>query len=208
MIEQFSAPVITCARHRMQRDGNGVTTLVCFQGCTLRCKYCLNPFTLSPDIKHQNLTPEELYEQVKLDDLYFIATGGGVTFGGGEPLLYPDFIRQFRELCGDRWHLCVETALNVPWGNVSKAAKCIDVFYIDCKDTNPDIYHSYTGKDNTQMLKNLEKLSQMVSADRIIVRVPLIPGYNSTEDQERTVQRLKMMGLVNFDLFEYIIDRA
>lgn len=207
MNENYSAPVVTFARHRLMRDGQGVTTLVCFHGCTLRCKYCLNAFTLSPETKYQQLTPEQLYAQVKVDDLYFVATGGGVTFGGGEPLLNPDFILRFREICGDRWHLCAETALNVPWENVQKVAQCIDVFYIDCKDTNPKIYRSYTGADNSRMLDNLAKLAKLISPKRIVVRVPLIPGYNTDEDIERTVQHLKEMGIVHFDLFTYVTDR-
>ena len=39
----FSAPVIGISRFRIGRDGNGITTLVAFQGCTLHCKYCINP---------------------------------------------------------------------------------------------------------------------------------------------------------------------
>lgn len=35
-------PVIGVSRHRLGTDGNGVTTLVAFHGCNLRCKYCLN----------------------------------------------------------------------------------------------------------------------------------------------------------------------
>ena len=30
------------SRHRMSIDGKGITTLVAFMGCPLRCKYCLN----------------------------------------------------------------------------------------------------------------------------------------------------------------------
>ena len=85
----ITAPIVTFARHRLQTDGRGVTTLVCFYGCPLRCKMCLNPFTFSPDTNIETLTAAELYERVKLDELYFLATNGGVTFGGGEPLLYP-----------------------------------------------------------------------------------------------------------------------
>lgn len=199
------APIVTWARHRMQCDGDGVTTLVCFHGCPLRCKYCLNPFTLSDNTRFTQMTPQELYEQVKIDSLYFLATGGGVTFGGGEPLLYPDFIRSFRQLCGGQWHICAETSLNVPWAHVEAAAEAVDTFFIDCKDTDPDIYCRYTGKDNTQMLDNLRRLLTLIPPDRIILRIPLIPGFNTEQDQQRSRALLAGMGVVKFDLFPYII---
>ena len=199
----LTAPIAAKARHRMLVDGQGVTTLVCFHGCPLRCHWCLNPFTLHPDAKREMLTPRELYEKVCIDELYFLATGGGVTFGGGEPLLYSDFLLEFRKICGPDWHLCAETSLNVPWENVAKAAGCIDHFYIDCKDTDPDIYRRYTGQDNAQMLENLRRLLEIVKPERITVRIPLIPEYNTEEDKIRSRNLLQTMGVVNFDLFTY-----
>lgn len=199
----LTAPIAAKARHRMLVDGQGVTTLVCFHGCPLRCHWCLNPFTLNPDAKREMLTPRELYEKVCIDELYFLATGGGVTFGGGEPLLYSDFLLEFRKICGPDWHLCAETSLNVPWENVAKAAGCIDHFYIDCKDTDPDIYRRYTSQDNARMLKNLWRLLEIVKPERITVRIPLIPEYNTEEDQIRSRNLLQAMGVVNFDLFTY-----
>ena len=199
----LTAPFVARARHRMLVDGQGVTTLVCFHGCSLRCHWCLNPFTLDSNTKKEMLTPRELYEKVRIDELYFLATGGGVTFGGGEPLLYSDFLREFRGICGTDWHLCAETALNVPWENVARVADCIDHFYIDCKDTNPDIYLRYTGQDNARMLDNLRRLLEIADPERITVRVPLIPGFNTEEDQIRSRNLLQNMGVVNFDLFTY-----
>ena len=199
------APVVTWARHRIACDGEGITTLVCFYGCPLQCRYCINPFTHAEGTKYSNMTPQELYEQVRQDELYFLATGGGVTFGGGEPLLYPEFISQFRQLCGDGWHLCAETSLHVPWEHVRQAAACVDVFYVDCKDTNPDIYRSYTGSDNRLMLENLQKLVQLIPPERIILRLPLIRGYNTEEDRQRSKAMLENMGIVHFDLFEYVL---
>ena len=199
----LTAPIAAKARHRMLVDGQGVTTLVCFHGCPLRCHWCLNPFTLNPDAKREMLTPRELYEKVCIDELYFLATGGGVTFGGGEPLLYSDFLLEFRKICGPDWHLCAETSLNVPWENVAKAAVCIDHFYIDCKDTDPDIYRRYTGQDNAQMLENLRRLLEIAKPERITVRIPLIPEYNTEEDKIRSRNLLQTMGVVNFDLFTY-----
>ena len=198
-----TAPVIACSRHRMQTDGKGITTLVCFHGCPLRCKWCINPFSYSPDTKRTEMTAQELFDKVRIDDLYFLATGGGITFGGGEPLLYAPFLQEFRRLCGDRWHLCAETSLAVPWENVAVAAECIDVFYVDCKDTDPEVYLKYTGRNNQLMIENLKKLLQLIGPQRIIVRVPLIPDYNTEKQRQKSRDFLFSMGIEQFDLFTY-----
>ena len=202
-----TAPVITFSRLRMTTDGEGVTTLVIFHDCPLRCKYCLNPFSFAPDTKREELTPHQLYDRVKIDDLYFVATGGGVTFGGGEPLLRADFLKEFRALCGDRWHLCAETSLNVPAEAVRTAADCMDMFYVDCKDTNPEIYKAYTGIQNTQMLENLRTLISLAGTERVVVRVPLIPGYNTEDDREKSRALLTSLGVTQFDFFTYKTER-
>ena len=203
---EYTAPVIAVSRLRMKIDGPGITTLVCFHGCPLRCRWCLNPFSFAPETKKTNMTAQQLYEQVKLDELYFLSTGGGITFGGGEPLLYPGFLQDFRRVCGEQWHLCAETSLAVAWENVQLAAECIDHFYVDCKDTDPAIYRRYTGRDNALMLDNLEKLLARIGADRITVRIPLIPEFNTAEDQQRSRQKLEAIGIRNFDLFCYKTD--
>ncbi len=197
------APVIAIARLRMQTDGQGVTTLVCFHGCPLRCHWCINSFSFAEDTKREVMTPQMLYERVKTDELYFLATGGGVTFGGGEPLLRANFLREFRAICGESWHLCAETSLAVPLKMVSTAAECIDHFYVDCKDTKPEIYRSYTGKDNALMLENLEDLLKLVGPERITVRLPLIPEFNTEEDRSASKEKLSAMGIQKFDLFAY-----
>ena len=207
MTEMAQAPVIALSRLRMQTDGKGVTTLVCFHGCPLRCKWCINPFSFAPDTRREPMTAATLYNKVKRDGLYFLATGGGVTFGGGEPLLYPAFLQDFRRACGQQWHLCAETSLNVPWENVRAAAQCIDMFYVDCKDTNPAMYRSYTGQDNGRMLENLEKLLALVGPDRIVVRLPLIPDFNTDEDRRRSQTLLAQMGITNFNRFTYRTER-
>ncbi len=198
-----TAPVITCARLRMQTDGQGVTTLVCFHGCPLRCKWCLNPFSFAPETRRENLTAHALYEKVKVDELYFLATGGGVTFGGGEPLLYAPFLAEFRNICGDSWHLCAETSLAVAPELVKIAAGCIDHFYVDCKDLNPDIYRRYTGRENTLMLQNLQMLLSLVGPELITVRLPLIPEFNTDADRAASREMLSQMGIRKFDPFPY-----
>lgn len=41
----IQAPVVAVSRHRIATDGEGVTTLVAFHSCPLRCRWCLNPHT-------------------------------------------------------------------------------------------------------------------------------------------------------------------
>ena len=199
----LGAPFFAIDRHRIGIDGKGVRTLVGFCACPLRCKYCINPHSFAPDTKSKYFSPKELYEKVKIDQLYFLSSGGGVTFGGGEPLLYADFIAEFRRLCGKEWSLYAETSLNVPWENVQTVSECIDKFFIDCKDTNSEIYRAYTGKDNSLMLDNLRRLASIVSPERIVVRVPLIPSFNTEEDRQKSITILRNLGIENFDLFEY-----
>ena len=206
MAAERRAPVIACSRLRMQTDGQGITTLVCFHGCPLRCRYCINKFSFDPETNREMLTAREIYDRVKQDALYFLATGGGVTFGGGEPLLYAPILAEFREVCGKDWHLCAETSLSVPWENVEIAAGCIDHFYVDCKDTDPDIYRSYTGQDNGLMLSNLQRLVELAGPERIMVRLPLIPGFNTEQHRNASEQRLREMGIQHFDRFTYRIE--
>lgn len=135
--EKQCAKVIGVARHRLSTDG--VTTLVAFHGCPLRCRYCLNPQSLGDGSRFREFSPQSLYDEVRIDELYFLATNGGVTFGGGEPCLHPQFIRDFRELCGPTWQLNLETSLNVPTANIVGLLTMVNTLIIDVKDMNPDI---------------------------------------------------------------------
>ena len=199
-----TAKIFGISRHRLTTDGEGVTTLVAFNGCPLRCKYCLNK-TCWDAAKGRDYTPEILFEEVKIDQLYFLATHGGVTFGGGEPLLQVEFIKAFRELCGPQWQILAETSLNVPFENVQTIDPILDGYIVDIKDMNPEIYQSYTGKDNSIVLTNLEWLLNSGDPNRIMVRVPHIPEFNTDEDVAKSKEHLTAMGVKNIDEFNYII---
>ncbi len=198
-----TAPIVGISRHRLATDGEGVTTLVVFHGCPLQCKYCLNPHTLSPETVQPIYDTELLYEEVKIDELYFLATCGGVTFGGGEPCLRSEFIREFRQLCGEAWNLTVETSLNIPRQHLETLLPIINHYIVDIKDMNPDIYRKYTGRNNDQSINNLKWLAKQGMAKHITVRIPHIPHFNTQEDIDRSVEQLKEMGFSRFNIFTY-----
>ncbi len=205
MQSEITAPFIAINRHRLTTDGEGVTTLVGFHGCPLHCEYCLNAQCLQADGVWCRLTPGELYSEVEIDDLYFVATGGGICFGGGEPLLRSDFIKAFAEIMNPEWKLTIETSLNVSLENVKAIASLVQMWYVDIKDMNPDIYKAYGCKENKQVVSNLQWLAANGYADKVIIRLPLIPEYNTDEDRQRSQQQLEEMGFTNFDKFNYIV---
>nr|WP_314555504.1 radical SAM protein [uncultured Prevotella sp.] len=205
MQSEITAPFIAINRHRLTTDGEGVTTLVGFHGCPLHCEYCLNAQCLQADGVWCRLTPGELYSEVEIDDLYFVATGGGICFGGGEPLLRSDFIKAFAEIMNPEWKLTIETSLNVPLENVKAIASLVQMWYVDIKDMNPDIYKAYGCKENKQVISNLQWLAANGYADKVIIRLPLIPEYNTDEDRQMSQQQLEKMGFTNFDKFNYIV---
>ena len=202
------APFIGIIRHRIGIDGEGVTTLAAFHGCPLLCRYCLNPSCHGPAEACRTLTPEQLYEEVRIDQLYFLATHGGVCFGGGEPLLRSDFIVRFRELCGPDWRLTIETSLSVPLEKLKSVLPVVNYFIVDIKDLHPDIYQKYTGKPIDLLLDNLQYLSKHFPIQQVMIRVPLIPDYNTDDDREWSVAQLMSYGFQNFDRFCYKTDIA
>ena len=199
--------MIGISRHRLAIDGEGVTTLVAFHGCPLRCKYCLNPQSLSKETQCIERTVEELIDEVRIDQLYFLATGGGVTFGGGEPLLHSAFIKAFCEQCPKEWRISIESSLNVPRKNVEDVLPFVKEWIIDIKDMNPEIYKAYSGISNERVIDNLKWIAsehpEMLSS--ITIRIPHIPNYNTDDDRNKSQALLETLGYTKFDRFEYMI---
>lgn len=195
-------PLLALSRHRMEVDGEGVTTLVAGAGCPLSCAYCINKSLLlqAPTF----VTAAELYEKVRIDDLYFRATGGGLCFGGGESLLHIDFYERLRPLCPG-WSFTAETCLQLPPETVRRAAAVFDAFIIDVKTLDPAIYERYTGKAQGPVLENLGWLASHFDRARLRLRVPLIPGFNDEADRDRTEAALRGMGFAWIEKFSYVV---
>lgn len=211
--DKLQQPFFGLSRLRMGIDGRGVTTLVTFMGCQLRCKYCLNERCHGKVYEDDGatpckgilmLTPQQLYDIVKKDNIYFQATGGGVSFGGGEPLEHPEFIMEFRKLCGTRWKITVETALACHPHNIELLAPIVDHWIVDIKDMNPRIREKYTGRvgDSAHQLCYLK---QYGIVDNVTIRVPHIPGFNTDEDVNRSIEQVKILGFKDIQEFEYLV---
>ncbi len=197
-------PVSHIARLRMGSDGKGIRTLILFQQCPLRCKYCINPFTWNESEGTHLLTSEEIYKRVLQDRLYLLATNGGITFGGGEPLIHSKGIKEIAEENVEKFSIFAETSLHVPRKNLEEVIDVIDMYYVDIKTTDPQIYKKYTGGELQIPLDNLKWLINTKGADRVVVRIPLIPGFTDEEQQKGSENLLRdQFGIKQFDLFTY-----
>lgn len=200
---RIDATILAIDRHRFEIDGAGVRTLVILSDCPLRCKYCINPKTWNGLGKGKTYTPEQLLDIVSVDSIYFQATKGGITFGGGEPLLHPDFIAEFVDIAPSSWNYVVETSLSVPFENIQKVADKIERFIVDIKSMDEDIYRAYTDGDLALAKDNLISLIKLIGKDRITVRVPLIPDYADEKSQEETAKAVQALGISDIDMFTY-----
>ena len=200
------APIMGIDRLRFGTDGKGITSLVTFYGCPLKCQYCLNPQCHRIITDSMYLRPEEVFNRIAIDELYYFASDGGVAFGGGEPLLYPGFIKDVLALGANKWNVTIETSLNVPYKHVYVLLSYIKEMIVDIKDVNPRIYYSYTQSKNDAVLENLRQLARNGYVNNVLIRIPLIQGYNTMRDIENSKNFLSYLGYSNFDIFEYKTD--
>lgn len=191
-------------RHRFTTDGKGITTLIGLYGCPLKCKYCLNKNVLNTN-KFKEFTPIELVEQVMIDYCYFVATEGGITFGGGEPLIYSEQIKEIREILPNNIKLNIETSLNVDNEYVSNVLNIADEIFIDIKSMNNEIYEEYTGNSNSKTLQWLKYIVDNNLQHKCTIRIPNIPNYTTKYDIEYSIKIIEEMGFKNIDTFDYVI---
>lgn len=192
--------VLGISRSRLYTDGPGITTLVGMHGCQLNCEYCINGHAT----EYAEYTVEELYEDVKIDSLYFDATGGGICFGGHEPLLQQRFIKEFIKYVrkkGHTWKIGMETNLNEKID--IKLLKMLDFIIVDIKSINRDMYIKYTNDNNDIVLNNLKIIKDVVPD--IEIRIPYIFRYNDEKDIKHSIVYLLNMGYKKeqLDVFHY-----
>ncbi len=152
-------------------DGPGIRVVVFMQGCALRCKYCHNPDMW--DMEGGKLyTPQELFKKILRFKTYFDASGGGVTFSGGEPLLQPEFLIETLRLLKEAGiHTCIDTA-GVGMGDYGEILKYTDLILYDVKHFTPEGYFKVTGSEMAETLRFLssaEDLGVPIIARHVVV---------------------------------------
>ena len=128
------------------KEGSGT---VFFSNCNLKCKYCQNRDTWEINAGNQ-YSAEELLNKILKYKNYFLASGGGVTVSGGEPLLqYKFLIELFTLLKKENIHTAIDTSGNVDLtDDMKKLIDLTDLFLLDIKCINDEICKILTGVSN------------------------------------------------------------
>lgn len=149
------------------------------------------------------MSAEELAKEAAKDELFFGASGGGVTISGGEPLLHPDFVAEVLRILKDRGiHTAIETAGCVPWDSFEKVLPYTDLFLFDLKIMDPEKHKYYIGQSNELILSNAEKLIQ--AGAEVLFRKPLIPGINDSDEETLACAKfMKRIGNPKLQLMPY-----
>ena len=138
------------------------------------------------EICGKEYTPQEVFEIICKDKLFYDTSGGGVTFSGGECMLQIDFLCEILKKCKENGiHTAVDTAGNVCWESFEKILPYTDLFLYDIKVMNEEKHKEYTGVKNDLILENLKKL---LEADiPVWVRIPVVCGVNDSEEEMKRI---------------------
>lgn len=124
----------------------------------------------------------EVVAEVAKDRAYYKKSGGGVTFSGGECTTQPEFLKSVLEACKNASiNTAVESNGNAPGSVYEELAPYVDTFLIDIKHMDSQKHKEATGVGNERILDNIRKIVFDLDK-RLMLRVPLIPGYNDSDD--------------------------
>ena len=149
------------------------------------------------------MTVEEVLDVVKKDRLFYLNSGGGVTASGGEPLSQPDFLIEFFKRCQEvGLHTTLDTCGYASWKVMERVLEYVDLVLYDIKHMDSEKHEELIKVDNRLILENAKMLAQ--KGKPTIIRVPLIPGYNDSEENIEALGKfLVETGLTKVDLYPY-----
>jgi len=149
------------------------------------------------------VTVDEVMAEVLRDKAFYKNSGGGVTLSGGDPTFQPEFsLEIFRRCKEEGLHTVLETCGCASWSTLEKLLEYVDFVLFDIKMVRADKHVTGTGVMNDVILENAKKVA---ACRPVMVRVPLIPGFNDSESDIRDIVDFVRanMGETEIELLRY-----
>jgi len=173
-----------CINHELMDGVHSYDRAAC-AGCGRCVDVC---YAGAIELCGKEMTAEEVMKTV-VRDKDFYGMDGGMTVSGGEPLLQADFTLELAKLARENGiNVCIETSGDADSEILMEIARYTDLFLYDIKLLDGEMHKKYTGISNARILKNLRMLDDMGA--RTILRCPIIPDVNLTEEHFSGIARL------------------
>lgn len=145
---------------------------------------CLRCDGTTPDVMKvvgQRRSVADVLEMLSLDHRLYLATGGGITISGGEPLYQPEFTMAILRAARQRgWHTAIDTSGQVSTALFEEALPLTDLVIFDLKETDLQLHQRWTGTQLEPVVRNLVRAA--VSNCELWVRLPVVPFANDRDD--------------------------
>ena len=157
-----------------------------------RCNVCGECARACPsaalEVIGRRWTPDELMGELLKDRVFYETSGGGITFGGGEPMMQVDFLLEVLPRCkAAGLHVALDTCGAAAWERYERALPWVDLALLDLKLMDAGRHKSATGISNDLILENARRIA---SRDMPMwIRTPVIPGYTDDVDNIRAIGR-------------------
>ena len=137
----------------------------------------------------REISAEWVVAEAVKEKMFFDESGGGLTISGGEPLFQPEFTLEILRLATEKGvRCCIETCGYASYESLKACLTYTELFLFDYKATGDEVHRQLTGVDQTLILKNLRQLN--AEGTRIILRCPLIPNVNDSDEHLKAIGAL------------------
>ena len=174
-----------------------------------KCDNCLHCAGNCPAkairIEGWTVTAEEVLNEVEKESVFYRDNIGGVTISGGEPLDQSDFLLALlREAKKHRIGTAMETCGFGHYDVLKQAALLLDTVFYDIKSLNDEKHRKWTGQSNGLIIENFQKLRTDYPDLPKIVRMPIIPGFNDSDEEIEQIRSfLQDKSDVTFETLPY-----
>ena len=188
-----NAHVTSAGKHVLERDrcaACGTCATECYAGAL--------------EAVGRRISVEEALREVLKDKPFYETSGGGMTLSGGEPLMQIEFTEALLKAAkAVGLNCCIETCGFAPLDRLELVRPLVDLFLFDIKETDAARHEEFTGVPNDPILANLRRLH--AAGAQVIVRLPIVPGYNDRADHFDAVGALcrEMPGLKGVEVMPY-----
>jgi len=152
------------------------------------------------------MSVDDVIREVEEDGSFYARSGGGLTVSGGEPLSQPEFVKQLLiEARGRGLNTAIETSGLCSWKSIEEIAPQADQILYDIKCLDPERHRRETGVSNERILENFARLRRRFPTTSVVVRTPVVPGVNDTEQEiQAIVDRIgEAGGASSYELLPY-----